>query len=160
MAPLLILPLLFGLLFALNKYLLHNNLTLSLIGLIPISIMLTGIGIAHFIYTDSMVEMMPDIIPMKKEIVYFTGILEFFASVGLLIKRLTRITSIMLIIFFVAVLPANIVGSIKELPLGGMNKGINFLYFRIPLQLLFMAWIYWFGIRLSLKDAMPAENHF
>ncbi|MBL4655553.1 MAG: hypothetical protein JKY33_07005 [Bacteroidia bacterium] len=106
-------------------------------------------GIAHFVKTDLMVEMMPEIVPFKKETVYLTGILEIVASIGLLTQKFARMTSIMLILFFLAILPANIIGSIKEVELGGMEKGINYLYFRIPLQLLFIIWVYYFGIKIN-----------
>jgi len=113
------------------------------------AILLIIAGIAHFVKTDLMIEMMPEIVPFKKEIVYLTGILEIMASIGLLTQKFSRMTSIMLIVFFLAILPANVIGSIKEVELGGMEKGINYLFFRIPLQLLFIIWTYYFGIRIN-----------
>ena len=97
--------------------------------------------------TESMIQMLPEFIPYKKETVYLTGILEISASIGLLIQRLSKLTSILLIVFFLAILPANIVGSIKQVNFGGMAKGVSHLYFRIPLQVLFIFWTYYFGIK-------------
>ena len=149
MVPLIILIGCFGITFLINKFFLNARLSLSFIGRLSIAIMMLLAGIAHFVKTDLMVEMMPEIVPFKKETVYLTGILEIVASIGLLTQKFARMTSIMLILFFLAILPANIIGSIKEVELGGMEKGINYLYFRIPLQLLFIIWVYYFGIKIN-----------
>jgi len=89
------------------------------------------------------------IVPFKLETVYITGILEIVASIGLITNKFGRLTSIMLILFFLAILPANIVGSMKAVELGGMKNGVNYLFFRIPLQLLFIGWVYYFGVRIN-----------
>lgn len=108
--------------------------------------MLIFTGMTHFTKTDLMIEMMPEIVPIKLELIYLTGCLEIMASIGLLIHKYSKITSVMLIIFFLSILPANVIGSLKEVALGGMQHGVNYLYFRIPLQLLFVFWAYYFGI--------------
>ena len=149
MAAFVFLPIVFGVLFAANKFLLGGKLSLSLIGRTSLAMMLIVTGIAHFTRMDLMVEMMPEFIPLKKEIVYLTGILELLAVAGLLINNLSKITSILLIVFFVAVLPANILGSIKQVNLGGMENGVMYLFFRIPLQFLFIFWAYYFGIKIN-----------
>jgi uncharacterized membrane protein len=109
--------------------------------------MLLFTGAAHFINTDLMVAMLPEFIPLKRETVLFTGLLEIAASIGLIWDKTSKLTSILLILFFVVILPANIKGSIDQVPLGGMKQGVDYLYFRIPLQILFIAWTYYFGIR-------------
>jgi uncharacterized membrane protein len=96
--------------------------------------------------------MMPDIIPFKLELVYLTGIIEILAAISLLLNRFRFLTGILLLIFLVAVLPANIVGAMKRLPAGGMEKGVAYLYFRIPLQFFFMAWVYYFAIFKNSKN--------
>ncbi len=93
-----------------------------------------------------MVEMMPDAMPIKREMVYFTGVCEIAAAVGLLWDKTIRIASILLIVFFLAILTANIAGSIKQVNLGGMEYCAVYLLFRIPMQLLFILWVYYFGI--------------
>ncbi len=99
--------------------------------------------------TEPMIQMLPDFIPLKKETVYITGIFEILASIGLLIPRLSKLTSILLIVFFIAIFPANIVGSIKQVNFGVMAIGVSHLYFRIPLQILFIFWTYYFGIKTN-----------
>lgn len=149
MIPLILLIACFVITFLLNKFFLKNRLSISFIGRLSIAIMLVFTGIAHFTKTELMIEMMPDIVPFKREMVYLTGILELAASAGLVMNRISKLTSILLIVFFLAVLPANIIGSIRQVELGGMEQGIKYLYFRIPLQLIFIFWVYYFGIRLN-----------
>ena len=134
-----------------NKFTLKGKLTLSFVGRAALAIMLIFTGIAHFTMTEPMIQMLPEFIPLKKEIVYLTGILEISASIGLLIQRLSKLTSILLIVFFLAILPANIVGSIKQVDFGGMAEGVSHLYFRIPLQILFIFWTYYFGINKNKR---------
>jgi uncharacterized membrane protein len=94
--------------------------------------------------------MLPEFIPLKRETVLFAGFLEIAASVGLIWDKTSKLTSILLIVFFILVLPANIKGRIEQVPLGGMKQGTAYLYFRIPLQILFISWKYYFGIRKNI----------
>lgn len=152
MTPLIILLVSFGLFFAVNKFLLNGKFGLSLIGRISMSVMLIATGIAHFTSTDSMVEMMPEFLHFKREIVYFTGICELLAVFGLIWNKTAKLTSVLLIIFFLSILPANIVGSIKAVQFGGMEYGAMYLLFRVPLQIFFIFWVYYFGIKINRQD--------
>jgi uncharacterized membrane protein len=149
MTPLIFLLVTFGLLYAINKFFLTEALTLSFIGRASLAVMLIVTGISHFTSTDLMIEMMPEFMPLKREIVYFTGVCELLAVVGLLWNKISKLTAVMLIIFFIAILPANIVGSMKQVQLGGMENGAMYLLFRVPLQIFFIFWTYCFGIRIN-----------
>ena len=147
MAPLIFLLGTFGILYLLNRFLLGRRLTGSFIGRASMAVMLIVTGVSHFMNTQPMVEMMPDFMPAKRELVYFTGVCELLAVVGLLWDRTARLAAILLVIFFVLVLPANIVGSLKSVQLGGMEYGPLYLLFRVPLQIFFIWWVWFFGIR-------------
>ncbi len=149
MAPLIVLLVVFATLFGVNKFGLKNRWSLSFIGRASLAVMLILTGVAHFTTTDLMVEMMPDFMPLKRETVYLTGVLELLAAVGLVIEKTSKLTAVMLIIFFLCILPANIIGSLKQVNLGGMENGASYLFFRIPLQIFFIFWAYYFGIRLN-----------
>jgi len=121
----------------------------SLSGRIAMSIMLMFTAIGHFAFSKGMILMIPDFIPFKKTLVYFAGIVEASAAIGLLILPLQHITAIMLIIFFILILPANINAAIKHIDFqkaSNEGQGMNYLWFRVPLQVLFIAWTYFFGI--------------
>ena len=147
MAPLIFLLATFGLLYLLDRFVLGRRLGLSLIGRVSMAVMLLVTGISHFTSTTAMVEMMPEFLPAKRELVYFTGACELAAVIGLLWDKTARLASILLIIFFVLVLPANIAGSLKSVNFGGMEYGPLYLLFRIPLQILFIWWTWYFGLR-------------
>ncbi len=148
MIPLIFLLTTFLLLFTVNTFVLSNQLTLSFIGRASLAVMLLVTGISHFTKTNLMMATMPEFMPLKKETVYVTGVLELLAVVGLLIDRTVEITAVCSIIFFLCILPANIIGSLKQVDLGGMAKGKIYLFFRIPLQIFFILWTYYFGIRI------------
>ena len=149
MAPLLVLIVTFTLLSAVNKFLLNGKLSISQTGRYALAAMLLLTGTAHFTSSgsDMMVEMMPDVIPFKLKFVYFTGACELAAVLGLILNKTSRLAAILLIVFFIAVLPANIAGSLKQVNYSGMDYGAAYLLFRIPLQIFFIWWAWYFGLR-------------
>lgn len=150
MAPLIFLLVTFGILYLVNRHLLNGRWSVSFIGRVSMSVMLLVTGISHFTNTREMVEMMPDVIPAKREVVYLTGVIELLAAVGVAWNRTSRLASILLIVFFVAVLPANIAGSLKSVQFGGMEYGPLYLLFRVPLQIFFIWWVWYFGVRRNV----------
>lgn len=147
MAPLIVLLFSFGFLWVINRFFLKGRLTVSFIGRASLALMLLMTGMAHFFKTDPMVQSMPEFLPYKTGLVYATGVLELLGAIGLLLPATARISAMALILFFIVVLPANIIGSIKHVELGGMENGPVYLFFRIPLQVLFIVWAWYFGIR-------------
>ena len=147
MAPLIFLLGTFVALYLINRFLLGRRLSLSFIGRASMAVMLIVTGVSHFTNTEQMVDMMPDFMPAKREMIYFTGVCELLAVVGLIWGKTARLASILLIIFFVLVLPANIAGSLKSVQFAGMEYGPLYLLFRIPLQIFFIWWVWYFGIR-------------
>jgi uncharacterized membrane protein len=150
MVPLCILLVSFVFLTLANRYLLGGKLAAGFIGRIALSLMLLFTGLAHFFKTDAMVLSMPDFFPFKRETVYGTGGIELLAAAGMLIPLTQRFAAILLIVFLICVLPANIIGSMKRVELGGMENGPLYLWFRIPLQFIFIGWTYYFGIKKAL----------
>lgn len=148
MTPFIILLTAFSIAYLSNRFILDRRLELSLLGRVSLSLMLLVTGISHFTSPEPMVQMMPDQIPAKLELVYFTGVCELAAAAGLLWKRTARLTAILLIVFFILVLPANIVGSFRAVRFGGMEYGPWYLLVRIPAQIVFIGWAWFFGLHL------------
>lgn len=148
MAPLIILLVTFSVLYLIDRFALGGRLGPSFNGSAAMAAMLVATGISHFTNTEEMIAIMPDMMPAKRELVYFTGICELAAAPGLLWNKTARLASILLIVFFALVLPANIAGSLKSVNFGGMEYGPIYLLFRVPLQLFFIWWVWWFGLRL------------
>ena len=122
----------------------------ALSGRIAMSIMMVFTAIAHFAFTKGMEMMIPDFIPFKRTLIHLTGALEICAAAGLLIPNLRQLTGWLLILFFILLLPANINAAIKHIDYqNGTFKGAgpSYLWFRVPLQILFICWTYFSAIR-------------
>lgn len=115
------------------------------------SAMLLFTAIGHFVFSKGMAMMMPGFIPFKTAMVYLTGFFEIAAAIGLLILSFRHITALLLIIFFIAILPANINAAIYKVDYQkGTHEGtgISYLWFRVPLQIFFILWVWYFGLHL------------
>lgn len=110
-------------------------------------------GLSHFKFQKGMAMMIPDFVPGKMFWVYFTGVLEMAAGIGLMIPSLRETTAILLIIFYVLVFIANINSSKKKINIFKADytgPGMNYLYKeRIPMQLILIVWTWYFGIYLN-----------
>ncbi|MEO1013041.1 MAG: hypothetical protein AAFX53_17215, partial [Bacteroidota bacterium] len=118
---------------------------------IAMSIMLCFTAIGHFVFTKGMSMMLPQFIPLKTSFVYITGLFEILLAIGLLIPNLKMISGWTLIIFLLLMLPANIYASIHNINYqkGTFDgNGLSYLWFRIPLQFLFIVWTYISSIRI------------
>jgi uncharacterized membrane protein len=113
--------------------------------------MLFFTAIGHFAFTKGMTLMIPSFVPMKMELVYLTGALEVLLGIGLLIPDLRIYCAWSLVVFFILLLPANINAAIKHIDYqkGTYDgSGTPYLWFRVPLQLLFIAWVYLSAIKM------------
>lgn len=112
--------------------------------------MLLFTAVGHFIFTEGMVAMVPPFVPFKKEVVFLTGIIEMLFAFCLLFPSYQKLTGWLLIVFFILILPANIKAALEEInyQTGQMDgPGTKYLWFRTPLQLFFMFWVYFASIR-------------
>ena len=123
-----------------------------LAGKIGMSAMLLFTAAGHFAFLKGMMLMLPEFVPFKKAVVYLTGIIEGAAAIGLLIPRLQNPTAWLLILFFILILPANVHAAVNKIDYqtGATDgKGVNYLWFRIPLQIFFIGWVYFFAVKLT-----------
>jgi uncharacterized membrane protein len=112
---------------------------------IAMSVMLVLLPLPILHFPKEWLSMLPGFIPFKLGIVYLTGIFEMAAAAGLQIAGWRDLTGMLLIIFFILVLPANIYSAIKHIDCqkGTTDgKGPNYLWFRVPLQVFFILWVY------------------
>ncbi|MCX2680061.1 DoxX family protein [Galbibacter sp. EGI 63066] len=123
----------------------RSNYNFTLSGRIAMAVMLCFTAMGHFMFTKGMAAMIPDFMPLKQQIVVLTGVLEVIFAIGLLLPNYRHLTAWALIVFFILLLPANIKASMENLnyQTGGHDgPGLSYLWFRIPLQLLFIVWVY------------------
>lgn len=103
-------------------------------------------AVAHFnSMRPELVRMMPPGIPNPEFMVSFTGICEILGAVGLLVPRTRRIAGVALILFLLAVLPANVLAARAGLTLGG--SPVTPVVPRVALQFLFIALLWWSAVR-------------
>jgi uncharacterized membrane protein len=120
---------------------------LSLFGL---AVFFIYFGIDHFINVEFYLSIMPPAFPMHLEAVYISGIFEILGGVCVLIPSLRRIAGLGLIALLISVYPANIYMAIT--PEAFPEISIELLYFRLPLQFLFIYWAYSVTRSQYLKD--------
>ncbi len=126
--------------------LIHGYYDVALPARIAMSIMLGFTAMGHFLYPKGMTMMIPGQIPFKREIVFLTGVFEIVLAITLHISVFKRFTGWALIIFFIAMLPANINAAVNRVDYqkGTFDgPGLNYLWFRVPLQIIFILWVYY-----------------
>ena len=121
--------------------------------------MLLFTAAAHFnSMRADLVRMVPPAVPNAELMVTFTGVCEILGAIGLLIPRTRTLAAAALILFLVAVLPANIHAARSGITLRGAP--VTPLAPRIALQLFFIVLVWWCGIRaqkdsVSLRSGQP-----
>jgi uncharacterized membrane protein len=142
MKPFLVLLISFGVAIFVIKIFTHHY-EYPFAALIAMSAMLLFTASGHFAYSRGMMLMIPAFIPFRLALVYITGIIEIVAAIGLQMASVRNLTAVLLIIFFILVLPANIYAAAKHIDYQtGKEDGktLHYLWFRIPLQILFIIW--------------------
>jgi uncharacterized membrane protein len=96
-------------------------------------------SLGHFVQTDSMIEMLPPWVPLRRELIYVTGVTELLVAIALLTRKWRTLSAgaagLMLVLFF----PANLYAAVNAVGTGGHTWGPIYLLIRIPLQLLLIA---------------------
>jgi uncharacterized membrane protein len=97
---------------------------------------------AHFTsMRHDLARMIPEGIPSPMLVVYLTGVCEILGAIGLLVPRVRRLAGVALIVFLLAVLPANVHAARAGITLRGQPA--TPLAIRIPMQLVFIGLIWW-----------------
>jgi uncharacterized membrane protein len=107
-----------------------------------LAIMLLFTASAHFTsMKEDLIRMVPGWVPRPQAVVFLTGICEILGAIGLLLPSVRRVTGIALILFFIAVFPANVRAARANVRLRG--KPATPLWLRTPMQILFIALTWW-----------------
>jgi uncharacterized membrane protein len=105
------------------------------------------VGALHFLSPEFFVRIVPDYLPDHALLVAVSGVFEVAGGLGLLVPRVRRAASLGLVALYVAVFPAN-VNMVIHPELGGTVPAW-FLWARLPLQAVFIAWALWAGRSLD-----------
>jgi len=149
MKPLIVLLATFAL-WALSCRIFTGDFEFGLAGRVALSFMLLFTAIGHFVFTKGMTMMIPPFLPFRTGLVYLTGLMEIVAAIILHFSAYTVITGWFLIAFFILLLPANIYAAINRIDYEKATtagKGLGYLWFRVPFQLVLIGWTWFFLIR-------------
>jgi uncharacterized membrane protein len=100
-------------------------------------------GVAHFVFAEDFVGIVPPLLPWPLAIVWATGIMEFGLVLGILMPKWRVITGKLAAIYCLLVLPANIYQAMNDVPIFGAQVTPELLFLRIPLQFVLIAAILW-----------------
>lgn len=110
-------------------------------------------GTLHFVATDAYVAIMPDYLPLHRELVYLSGLLEILFGLGLLWRKSREAAGLCLILLFLAVLPANINMAVQDIQPADFQIPAFLLWARLPFQLVLIFWAW----RVS-RPALPCNE--
>jgi uncharacterized membrane protein len=106
-----------------------------------------AIGIRHLVAPDFFIHIVPPGFGPPALMVAISGACEIAGGVGLLIPVLRRAAAIGLIALLAAVFPANIYMVIYPDAIPDFHVGHWILWARLPLQPLFIAWVWYAALR-------------
>ena len=131
-----------------------RQFNLPVAGRVAMMSMLCFTALGHFMFAEGMAQMLPDFVPQRELIVLVSGFLEILLGIGLLIPQLSKKVGVGLILFLIAVLPTNVYAALNEVnyQTGELDgPGLNYLWFRVPLQLFFIGWVYFSSVKAYQK---------
>ncbi|MEP3655459.1 MAG: hypothetical protein ABJO36_11240 [Litorimonas sp.] len=100
-------------------------------------------GVMHFVAVENFAAIVPPLLPFPKLIVWVTGLMEIGMGVMLLCPHFRPHIGVMLGLFLLAVLPANIYMAMAGIPFGNSVSSPAMLWGRVALQFPLIALIYW-----------------
>lgn len=98
-------------------------------------------GIGHFTSAEFFIAIMPDYLPFHWELVAISGVFEILGAIGLLVPKTRLWAAYGLMALCVAVFPANLNMALN--PERFVDVPVILLYLRLPLQALFIYFIWW-----------------
>jgi uncharacterized membrane protein len=118
---------------------------LKLVALWALAVAMIAVGVLHFARPKPFVRIVPKYLPAPLTLVYVSGFFEILGGIGLLIPATRAWAAWGLIALYLAVFPANIYMLTDNVSLDPKKPIPRWLLWaRLPLQLVFVAWAYWF----------------
>ena len=113
-------------------------------------------GATHFTATESMLQMVPESLPLRREAVYVSGVAELAGAAGLLIPRLSRAAGLGLAAMLVAVFPANINVAVNQLQIDLVSTDPVMQWVRLLVQPALIWLVVWATGRERRSPAVQA----
>lgn len=106
-------------------------------------------GGAHFARPDIYRAVMPPGWPAPDALVVISGIAEMLGGVGVLWPPVRRAAGWGLIVLLIVIFPANIHMAVAGVSPPGMDVSRLVLWLRLPVQGVFIAWVWWVALARS-----------
>ena len=103
-------------------------------------------GLLHFVRPGMYEAIMPPWLPAHRELVYASGVAEMAGGAGLMHGRTRRPAGWWLLATLLAVFPANVHMALNPEDYRGIPGGQAALVARLPVQAVFLAWV-WLAMR-------------
>lgn len=105
-----------------------------------------GAGTLHFVQPETFVRIVPPGFPNPLLLVRISGICEIMGGIGIVLWRTRSLAGWCLIALLVAVFPANVFMALHPEQFWELSSPAM-LWWRLPLQPLLMAWVYYAAVR-------------
>lgn len=102
-----------------------------------------AVGVKHFMDVDFFLAIMPDYLPLHKELVYLSGFFEVLLGVLLFFKTTRTYTAYGLILLLLAVFPANIYLAMTDAAQQALGATQQDALIRLPFQIPLLLIAYW-----------------
>ena len=99
-------------------------------------------GVAHFLQSSRYEQIVPPYLGHAQLLVYVSGVFEILGGLGALLYRTRRLAGVGLIALLIAVFPANIYMATHPYLFTGIASPAVLLW-RLPFQLVLIAWVWW-----------------
>ena len=106
--------------------------------------LMVAAGVFHFLRPKGFLRATPSWVPAPLFMVYFTGVCELAGGIGLVVPLTQRAAAWALVVFYVAVFPANVNMAVNKIGFGRAAPPAWLLWGRLPLQGVLIAWAWWF----------------
>jgi len=103
-------------------------------------------GANHVTHAGFYVRIVPPWLPAHASLVQISGVCEILGGIGVLLHRTRRIAGVGLVTLLVAVFPANLQMALHPQLYRDVGTPLAF-YIRLPIQLFFIAWVWWTCLR-------------
>src|SRR5436309_2284735 len=110
---------------------------------VALAVLFVTAGTLHFVIPSPFAQIVPPYLPCPLALVYVSGAGEVLGGCGVLVPRLRRAAGWGLIALLVAVFPANLHMALGDVHVDGHATPPVLLWLRLPLQLVFAAWVWW-----------------
>ena len=94
------------------------------------------VGIEHFRSPQKFVDIVPNYLPFALFLVYLTGVMEIVGGLGIIYPETREITGRLMVLFLIAVYPANFNMWINDIPYNGTRLTTQGHLVRLSVQFL------------------------